>query len=144
MKYTLDSSVFVGYFLPEDKSHKQATQLVTNILNKDIEYACISKISVTETGYILERVTNDREFVYQSLYTMLFELGLDVIEYSWDFIIKHSHFKAINHISFCDNAVITAANLTASQAVFSKEKEIIALGVDKIQGAEVLFLDDLF
>jgi predicted nucleic-acid-binding protein len=144
MKYALDSSVFIGYFLPEDRYHKQATQFVTKILNKVIEYACISKISVTETGYILERATNDREFVYQSLYTMLYELGLDVIEYSWDFIIKHSHFKAINPISFCDNAVITAANLTSSKAIFSKEKEIVALGVDKIQGAEVLFLEDLF
>jgi predicted nucleic acid-binding protein len=98
------------------------------ILDGSFEYACVSKISVAETGYILERKTNDGMFAYNCMIAMINDLTLDVLDISWEFIIDLAHAKAINSFSFCDNVTITAAKQSNSQALFSKEKEIINKG----------------
>jgi hypothetical protein len=70
-------------------------------------------------------------------------MNLDIIDFTWDFLVTLAHLKAINPISFCDNATLTAASLTQSEALFTKEKEIISKEMDRIKGAKILFLEDI-
>jgi len=143
LRLALDTSVLVAYFLEEDKLHSKALALMNKILSNEIEYVCIGKINLAEIGYILERATNDSNFVYNCLFSTLNEMNLDIIDSTWDFLIVQAHLKAINTISFCDNATLAAASLTQSEALFTKEKEIISKEKDQIKGAKLIFLEDI-
>ena len=143
MRVALDTSIFVAFYLPEDKLHLSAKNLIDRIISREISYACISKIILAEIGYILERITQDKEYVSNCLYSTMLHLSLDVIDLTWDFIVNLAHLKAVNPISFCDNATLTAAKLTSSDEIFKKEKEIIDRKKSKIQGAKIIFLEDL-
>ncbi|MBN2151566.1 MAG: PIN domain-containing protein [Candidatus Lokiarchaeota archaeon] len=143
MRVALDSSVLVGYFIDSDSIHAHAVRLIDKILDGTASYACVSKITVAETGYVLERKTKDETFAYTSMHALTNDLRLDVLDLTWEFTITLSHLKAINPVSFCDNATITAARLTNSSAVFTKEKEILAREKGRLQGASILFLEEL-
>jgi predicted nucleic acid-binding protein len=142
MRVALDSSVLVGYFIDSDKAHPLGVKLVDDILDGGIEYACASKISIAETGYVIERKTGDETFAYNCMHAMVNDLGLDVLEFTWDFMINLSHLKAVNPVSFCDNATLTSAKTTNSRAIFTKEKELVERERGKIQGACITFLDE--
>jgi len=143
VRFALDSSVLVGYFIDSNKVHAPAVRLIDNILDGTVSYACVSKITVAETGYVLERKTNDENFAYTCMHALTNDLRLDVLDLTWELTIILSHLKAINPVSFCDNATITAAKLTNSNALFTKEKEILAREKGKLQGASILFLEEL-
>jgi predicted nucleic acid-binding protein len=143
VRVAIDSSVLVGYFIDSDKIHAAGLKLVDSILAGEIEYACVSKVTLAETGYVIERITNDETFAYNCMYTITNDFGLDVLEFSWEFMITLAHLKAVNPISFCDNATLAAAKLTHSSALFSKEKEIVARDKGKLQGAGIVFVEDL-
>jgi len=142
VRITIDSSVLVGYFIDQDHLHDMAMQLIEKVLNGEIEYACVSKIAIAELGYVIERKTSDAAFTYNCIHSTANDLALDVIDVSWEFIIALAHLKAVNAISFCDNATLTTAKLTNGEALFSKEKEIVLKDKDKLQGAGILFLED--
>ncbi len=55
---------------------------------------------------------------------------------------KLAHLKAVNAISFCDNATLAAANLRSCKALFTREKEIVAKTM-RLTGPEVMFLEEL-
>lgn len=131
----------VAFFLEDGKLHKKAVNILDMVFRQEIGYACISSINIAEMGYVIERATQDEDYAYNCMYAVFNEMPLDVISLSWDFITALAHFKAVNAISFCDNATITAASLTRSKALFTKEKEIVTKA--KVVGAEVMFLDDL-
>ena len=57
-------------------------------------------------------------------------------------MINLSHLKAVNPVSFCDNATLTSAKTTNSRAIFTKEKELVERERGKIQGACITFLDE--
>ncbi|MEX2681630.1 MAG: PIN domain-containing protein [Candidatus Sigynarchaeota archaeon] len=142
MRVAVDSSVLVGYFIDSDKAHPLGVKLVDSILDGGIEYACVSKITIAETGYVLERKTGDETFAYNCMHAITHDLGFDVLEFTWEFMVNLSHLKAVNPISFCDNATLVAAKLTNSRALFSKEKEIVEKQRSKLQGAGITFIDE--
>ncbi len=142
MRIAVDSSVLVGYFIDTDKVHPLGVKLVDKILDGGIEYACVSKIAIAETGYVIERKTGDETFTYNCTHAIANDLGFDVLEFTWEFMVNLAHLKAVNPVSFCDNATITAAKVTNSRALFSKEKEIVVREKGKLQGAGITFLDE--
>ena len=142
MRIALDSSVLVGYFVDDDPLHDMAMQLMEKNLNGEIEYACVSKITIAELGYVIERKMSDAGFTYNCMHSTANDLALDVIDVTWEFILALAHLKAVNVISFCDNATLTAAKLTNGEAIFSKEKEIVLKAKDKLHGAGIIFLDE--
>jgi predicted nucleic acid-binding protein len=142
VRIAVDSSVLVGYFIDSDKTHSLGVKLVDKILDGGIEYACVSRITIAETGYVIERKTGDEIFAYNCMHAMVNDLGFDVLEFTWEFMVNLSHLKAVNPISFCDNATITAAKVTNSRALFSKEKEIVVREKSKLQGAGITFIDE--
>ncbi len=141
MRMALDTSILVAFFIKEDKHHEEAFKVINDIIERKTEYGCFSAINLAEMGYVIERVTDDEEYAYNCMYSGSNELSLDIIPLSWDFITNIAHLKAKNAISFCDNATITAARLTKSKAVFTKEKEIVQKST--IEGAEIVFLDEI-
>lgn len=141
MRYAIDTSVLVAFFLEEDKFHKKSVTFMDKIFNNEIDYACLSAINISETGYVIERATNNENYAYNCMYSLYNEIPVDIITLSWDFIVTLAHLKAINPISFCDNATIAAANLTRSKALFTREKEFV--GKSKITGSEIVFLEDI-
>ena len=143
MKFALDTSVMVAFFVPSDANHTRAESLVDEVLSGQLEYACISYINVAEMGYVIERIFDSQTYAYHCMMAAVHDLGADVLDVSWDFLTALAHLKAINPISFCDNATIASASLTNSSALFIREKEIIARNREQIQGAEVLFLDEI-
>ncbi len=143
MKFAIDTSILVAFFLPEDRLHIRAKNLINKILSGEIEYACVSIVNIAEMGYVLERSTQNQEYSYNSIAAAYSSLNLDVITFSWDFLTTLSHLKAINPISFCDNATLTAAKLSHSPALFTKEREIVFKLKDKLKGEEILFIEDL-
>ena len=102
-------------------------------------YACVSGIIIAEMGYVLERATEDEEYAYNCMFAVNQEMPMDVLPLTWEFLTTLAHFKALNPISFCDNATLTAAKLTNSTALFTKEKELVAK--KPIIGAEITFLE---
>jgi predicted nucleic acid-binding protein len=142
MRVALDSSVLVGYFMDSDKEHANGVKLVDEILAGGIDYACVSKINIAETGYVIERKTNDETFAYNCMHALINDLGLDVLEFTWEFMITLAHFKAMNPVSFCDNATLAAAKMTNSRAIFTREKELVERERGKVQGSRVTFLDE--
>ena len=142
MKIAIDSSVLVGFYLQEDTFHNQAVELFDAIINEEVSYACTSLVNVAEMGYVLERATNDELYAVNCIKSILEDLPIEIIPFEKKFAIKLAHFKAQNAISFCDNATITAANMTESSAVFTKEKEVVDK-IDDLIGAEILFLEDM-
>jgi len=142
MKIALDTSILVGFYLQEDTFHNQAMELFDAIINKKITYACTSLINIAEMGYVIERATDDELYSVNCILSVLEDLPLDIIPFEREFILKLAHFKAQNAISFCDNATITSANLTASSAVFTKEEEVVNK-LDDLIGADILFLEDI-
>jgi predicted nucleic acid-binding protein len=143
MKYALDTSVLVAYFLPEDPWNEHATNLLQQILDGTIEYCCVSKINIAEAGYVLERATESRDYAINAMAAITGEFGLDVLDLTWDFMITLAHLKALNSIAFCDNATLAAGNLTKAQAIFSKEREIMQKSRNQIKGAKIVFLDEI-
>ncbi|HMF34932.1 MAG TPA: PIN domain-containing protein [Candidatus Lokiarchaeia archaeon] len=143
MKLALDTSFLVAFFVPSDASHAAAETLVNEILNGHVEYACMSYLNVAEMGYILERIFDSQTYAYHCMMAAVHDLSADVLDVSWDFLTTLAHLKAVNPISFCDNATIASAALTDSAALFIREKEIVARSRERIQGAEVLFLDEI-
>jgi len=121
--------------------HEKAAKTLDRIFKQEIEYACVSAVNIAEMGYVIERATQDEDYAYNCMYAVFNEMPLDVINLSWDFITTLAHFKAVNAISFCDNATITAASLTKSKALFTREKEIVTKA--KVVGAEIVFLEEL-
>lgn len=69
-------------------------------------------------------------------------MPIDVLPLSWEFMKTLAHLKAVNAISFCDNATLAVANLRSCKALFTREKEIIAKAT-RLIGAEILFLEEL-
>ncbi len=74
---------------------------------------------------------------------VLKNLNLEIIELTWDFMKERAHLKAINAISFCDNATLAAANVTGSVPVFLREKELITKKKESLVGPPIRFLDEL-
>ncbi|KAF5416745.1 MAG: hypothetical protein C5S38_02555 [Candidatus Methanophagaceae archaeon] len=58
--FALDTSILVAFFLEEEKLHEKVFTLVD--LAFEGFFACISAVNVAELGYVLERVTEDKEF----------------------------------------------------------------------------------
>lgn len=143
MKLALDTSVLVAFFVPSDANHARAEALVNEILTGQLEYACLSYINVAEMGYVLERIFDSQTYAYHCMMAAVHDLGADVLDVSWDFLTALAHLKAVNSISFCDNATIASASLTLSSALFAREKELVARNREQIQGAEILFLDEI-
>lgn len=56
----LDTSVLVAFSLEEEGLHEKAFTLVE--LAFEGVFACISAVNVAELGYVLERVTEDKDF----------------------------------------------------------------------------------
>ncbi|MCD6513914.1 MAG: PIN domain-containing protein [Candidatus Odinarchaeota archaeon] len=142
MRFALDTSVFVAFFLREDKYHNLSKRLIDKLFTGKIGYACTSVINIAETGYVIERVTDDENYAYSCMYAIYNDIPIDIINVTWDFITTLAHFKAKNPISFCDNATLTAAYIRRCKAVFTKEKEIITRKRNII-GAEIAFIDEL-
>jgi predicted nucleic acid-binding protein len=102
----LDTSVIVPFFLEEDMLHEEAFKLVESVFEG--YFACISAVNVAEIGYVLERVTEDKEFAQNCMHAVCYEMPIDVLPLSWEFMRKLAHLKAVNAISFCDNATLAA------------------------------------
>lgn len=141
MRVALDTSVLVAFFLPADELHEKAKKLIDKIIKSEVEYSCVSVINIIELGYVLERVV-DKDFAYNSMYAVMYEMPVDIVEVTWDFIVSHSHLKASNPISFCDNATIASAELTSSIPLFTKEKEVV-IKAKKLKGPKIQFLEDV-
>ncbi|MHA1649154.1 MAG: type II toxin-antitoxin system VapC family toxin [Candidatus Helarchaeota archaeon] len=142
MKVALDTSILVGFFLPDDLIHQLTKTVINRILSNKIEYACMSKINLIEMGYIIERATENQDYAYNCMFSVQHDLTIDIIDLTWDFMTSLAHLKAVNPISFCDNATLTAAHLTRSQALFSREKEIVNRRFKRIKGPEIIFIED--
>ncbi len=56
----LDTSILVAFSLEEEGLHEKAFTLVDSTFVGF--FACISAVNVAELGYVLERVTEDKEF----------------------------------------------------------------------------------
>jgi|Deesub1362A_J573_1020465.scaffolds.fasta_scaffold00172_19 predicted nucleic acid-binding protein len=140
MRFALDTSLLVAFFLEDDKLHAKAVDFVGRIFRQEIDYACVSAINIAEMGYVVERATEDEDYSYNCMFAIYNEMPLDVIPVTWDFITALAHLKAVNAISFCDNATIAAAKLTKSKALFTREKEIVSKA--NITGAEIVFLEE--
>ncbi|NOR78297.1 MAG: PIN domain-containing protein [Methanophagales archaeon] len=136
----LDTSVIVPFFLEEDMLHEEAFKLVESVFEG--YFACISAVNVAEIGYVLERVTEDKEFAQNCMHAVCYEMPIDVLPLSWEFMRKLAHLKAVNAISFCDNATLAAANLQSCKALFTREKEIVAKAM-RLTGPEIMFLEEL-
>ena len=136
----LDTSVLVAFFLEEDMLHEEAFKLVELVFEG--YFACISAVNVAEIGYVLERVTEDKEFAQNCMHAVCYEMPIDVLPLSWEFMRKLAHLKAVNAISFCDNATLAAANLQSCKALFTREKEIVAKAM-RLTGPEIMFLEEL-
>jgi len=136
----LDTSVLVAFFLEEEKLHEKAFRLVEFAFEGS--FACISAVNVAELGYVLERVTEDKDFAQNCMHAVCYEMPIDVLPLSWEFMRTLAHLKAVNAISFCDNATLAAANLRSCKALFTREKEIVAKAM-RLTGAEIMFLEEL-
>jgi len=143
MKYAIDTSVLVASLVTTDKLHGRAKVFMNKIQAGEIEYGCVSRITLAEMGYILERLTHDAEYAHNSIYSFSQYLNLEILDVTWDFITTLAHLKAINPISFCDNATLAAAQLTNAIALFTKEKAIVTRNKSKLTGPEIVFLEDL-
>lgn len=139
-RLALDTSVLVAFFLDEERLHERAFELIDFVFEGF--YACISAVNVAELGYVLERVTEDRDFAQNCMHAVCYEMPLDMLPLSWEFMRTLAHLKAVNAISFCDNATLAAANLRKCKAIFTREKEIVAKA-KRLTGAEIVFLEDL-
>lgn len=136
----LDTSVLVAFFLEEEKLHEKAFRLVEFAFEGS--FACISAVNVAELGYVLERVTEDKDFAQNCMHAVCYEMPIDVLPLSWEFMRTLAHLKAVNAISFCDNATLAAANLRSCKALFTREKEIVAKAM-RLSGPEIMFLEEL-
>jgi predicted nucleic acid-binding protein len=136
----LDTSVLVAFFLEGEKLHEKAFKLVE--LAFEGFFACISAVNVAEIGYVLERVTEDNDFAQNCMHAVCYEMPIDVLPLSWEFMSTLAHLKAVNAISFCDNATLAAATLQSCKALFTREKEIVAKAM-RLSGPEIMFLEEL-
>jgi predicted nucleic acid-binding protein len=136
----LDTSVLVAFFLEEEKLHEKAFKLVELVFEG--YFACISAVNVAEIGYVLERVTEDKDFAQNCMHAVCYEMPIDVLPSSWEFMRRLAHLKAVNAISFCDNATLATAKLRSCKALFTREKEIVAKAM-RLTGPEIMFLEEL-
>ncbi|NMX20888.1 hypothetical protein C5S30_00280 [ANME-1 cluster archaeon GoMg4] len=136
----IDTSVLVAFFLEEERLHEKAFMLVD--LAFEGFFACTSAVNVAELGYVIERVTEGKDFAQNCMHAVCYEMPIDVLPLSWEFMKTLAHLKAVSAISFCDNATLAAANLRSCKALFTREKEIIAKAT-RLIGAEILFLEEL-
>ena len=57
MRCAIDTSIFVAFFLEEDKFHEKSVKFMEKLFNNEIDYACLSAINIAETGYVIERAS---------------------------------------------------------------------------------------
>jgi len=76
------------------------------------------------------------------MHAVCYEMPIDVLPLSWEFMRTLAHLKAVNAISFCDNATLAAANLQSCKALFTREKEIVAKAM-RLTGPDIMFLEEL-
>jgi len=142
MRFAIDTSVFVAFFLRDDEYHNVAKKLIDELFTGKVEYACTSVINIAEAGYVIEKATDNENYAYSCMYAIYNDIPIDIVTVTWDFITTLAHFKAKNPISFCDNATLAAAYIRRCKAAFTKEKEIITKKKN-IVGAEIVFIDEL-
>ena len=84
----------------------------------------------------------DRETARENcMHEVCYEMPIDMHPVSWAFMSTLAHLKAVNTISFCDNATFAAATLQSCKALFTREKETVAKAM-RLSGPEIMFLEE--
>ena len=76
------------------------------------------------------------------MHAVCYEMSIDMLPLSWEFMSTLAHLKAVKAISFCDNASLAAANHQSCKALFTREKEIVAKAM-RLSCPEIMFLEEL-